>query len=127
MSKTGNTAAALVGQKNEVNRWSLELGNVAAETGSDSGSDLLVNCYSDAGALIDSPLSVDRSNGAVATKSLLAKGTVTTQPSGANVHLAMSGKVANGADWFTPMVSVNPGFSITCRHTLRQGSGPGSG
>jgi hypothetical protein len=57
--------AMLVGSKGGVDRWSVSLGNNVAESGSNNGSNFAVNRYSDAGAYIDTPLSIYRSNGSV--------------------------------------------------------------
>ena len=48
-----------------VSRWELQLGNGAAETGSNVGSDFGITRYTDAGAFIDSPISITRSTGQV--------------------------------------------------------------
>ena len=45
-------------------RWNVVLGDSAAETGSNAGSNFFIGRFSDAGSLIDTPLYIDRSNGA---------------------------------------------------------------
>jgi hypothetical protein len=47
-------------------RWTAMLGNSAAESGGNVGSDFELDRYSDAGALIDTPLAISRSTGKVA-------------------------------------------------------------
>jgi hypothetical protein len=44
-------------------RWRVQLGNGAAESGSNVGSDFGISRFSDAGALIDTPLIITRSTG----------------------------------------------------------------
>ena len=61
-----NVAATMpvYGRLNGTLRWGIFLGNGAAETGSNVGSDFQINAYSDTGALIVSPFSLNRSTGA---------------------------------------------------------------
>jgi hypothetical protein len=53
----------IVGQMAGLNRWSVNLGNNVAESGSNAGSDFAVNRYNDAGTVIDSPLTINRATG----------------------------------------------------------------
>jgi hypothetical protein len=46
-------------------RWQLQLGNGAAESTGNVGSDFIVNRYNDAGTVIDNPFSINRATGAV--------------------------------------------------------------
>ena len=46
-------------------RWLVSLGNTAAESGSNAGSDFEIGRYNDAGTYISSPLTIARSTGAV--------------------------------------------------------------
>jgi hypothetical protein len=57
--------ASVYGEVSGTFRWSIELGGAAAETGSNAGSNFNVNRYSDAGALLDVPFSINRQNGMV--------------------------------------------------------------
>lgn len=64
LNKTAATQANGVGgQLNGVYRWMVNLGNGVAETGANAGSHFEVTRFSDAGAGIDVPISVDRSTG----------------------------------------------------------------
>lgn len=56
---------AIQGATNGVGRWNLILANSAVETGGNIGSDFFIQRLSDAGALIDNPFSIIRSNGAI--------------------------------------------------------------
>ena len=73
----GSYNNALTGQAAGLARWLLELGTAAAETGSNAGSDFALSRYSDAGALIDVPLTVSRATGAVAVSTTLSVPTPT--------------------------------------------------
>ena len=53
----------LVGQTNGLNRWVINLGSSATESGSNVGSDLTISRNNDAGVFIDSPLIIARSTG----------------------------------------------------------------
>jgi hypothetical protein len=55
----------LLGTTNGVNRWQITLGNAAAESTGNVGSDFQIARYSDTGTFIDSPLSINRATGAV--------------------------------------------------------------
>lgn len=62
-----STAKTLLFQTAGSNRWDIRSGS-AAESGSDAGSPLIINAYTDAGAFIDSPITVTRiSGGSVST------------------------------------------------------------
>jgi hypothetical protein len=58
-----------VGQVGGLNRWNLILGNSATESGSNAGSDFSINRYSDAGTIIDAPLTISRANGSISLTS----------------------------------------------------------
>jgi hypothetical protein len=52
-------------------RWVMSLGNTVAETGGNAGSDFSIIRYSDAGVVIDTPLEIIRSTGAVTVNQAL--------------------------------------------------------
>jgi hypothetical protein len=52
--------------KNGVIRWQLAMPDATAETGSNAGSNLSLNRYSDSGTLLGTPLQINRANGNVA-------------------------------------------------------------
>lgn len=58
-----STVNNIVGQRDGVSRWVITLGNSNVETGSNAGTDLDIIRFTDAGALIDSPLTISRSTG----------------------------------------------------------------
>jgi hypothetical protein len=73
MNKSGSTKTNVIsGHLNGVVRWTFELGNTTAETGTgNTGSDFSIGRYSDAGVGLDAPLSIARSTGfATFTKTL---------------------------------------------------------
>lgn len=53
----------IIGQMGGNNRWALRFGDSTAEAGANSGSDLSLNRYSDAGSTIDTVLTIKRSTG----------------------------------------------------------------
>lgn len=57
---------SISGQTNGSMRWQLYLGNPTGELGSNFGSNFQLNAYSDAGALISSPLQIARATGVAA-------------------------------------------------------------
>ena len=75
LNKTANgNANSFAGQYNGSNRWLLQLGNGIGESGSNSGSDFAIYRYNDAGALIDSPLNINRATGNVTLGAALNTG-----------------------------------------------------
>jgi len=77
-------------------RWSIQLGNNTTESGSNVGSDFSIDRYSDAGAILGSPLVINRSTGnATFAQSLTVSGnfTVAGAISGASVASASSATV----------------------------------
>jgi hypothetical protein len=57
--------AIIFGGKGGLNRWAISLGDTAAESGSNTGSGFGIFRYNDAGAYVDTPLSIDRATGNV--------------------------------------------------------------
>lgn len=55
--------AGVYGYINNLTRWFMALGDAAAESGSNVGSDFSIYRYSDAGAFLDNPLTIKRSTG----------------------------------------------------------------
>ena len=56
---------AIGGQRAGSLRWRLVLGQGTAESGSNAGSDFTIARYTDAGALIDNPLTINRAGGGI--------------------------------------------------------------
>jgi hypothetical protein len=56
----GNT---IIGGTNNSNRWAMYLGNGEAEAGANAGSNFAITRYSDAAAVIDTPLRINRATG----------------------------------------------------------------
>jgi len=50
------------GLNNSVNRWVMQLGNEQNETGSNAGSNFVLNSYSDTGAYLGTPINITRFN-----------------------------------------------------------------
>ncbi len=53
----------IVGSKAGSARWAISMGDSAAETGSNAGSNFGIRRYDDSGAYVDSPFFIDRGNG----------------------------------------------------------------
>jgi phage gp45-like len=77
------------GYTNNVARWQLDLGDEIAESGSNSGSNLIIKRYNDAGSIVDTPFSITRSNATITTT-----GPVTT---GGNISVNSGGAFDGGA------------------------------
>jgi hypothetical protein len=60
---TSTFKSVISGLSNNTSRWDLVLGDTATETGSSAGSNFALTRYTDAGLLIDSPLTVSRATG----------------------------------------------------------------
>jgi hypothetical protein len=63
--RSAGQAAQLAGYTGTSQRWNLVLASATAETGGNAGSDLSIGRWSDAGALLDVPLSIIRASGSV--------------------------------------------------------------
>ena len=59
------TGCMLTGLTNGLNRWVVYVGDSFAESGGNAGSNFSINRFNDAGALIDTPLTISRSSGIV--------------------------------------------------------------
>jgi hypothetical protein len=75
MTITGSQSANIISAKDGVQqRWTLALGNGAAESGGNAGSDLAFYRFNDAGAFLGVPLSIIRASGVVNAESGLTTG-----------------------------------------------------
>lgn len=64
MVKGGSGQSAnIYGTNGATNRWLMQLGDTAAETGSNSGSNFTIYRYNDAGTALDAPFTITRSSG----------------------------------------------------------------
>jgi len=77
----------IVGGSATAARWAVVLGDGAAETGSNAGANFAIQRFSDAGAYIDQPLSINRANGV----------TLIAPASGTNALLQLTGTGAASA------------------------------
>lgn len=72
---TGSPGSAnVLSLHNGASRWLLSLGESAAESGSNAGSNFIIYRYSDAGTLIDAPFSITRSTGLTTLTALNVSG-----------------------------------------------------
>jgi hypothetical protein len=71
---TGNAGnnRQIWGQTGTSARWEMLLGDSTAESGGNAGSNFQIQRYSDASALVDSPLSINRANGIVTMPNAVA-------------------------------------------------------
>lgn len=66
ISKSAAAASAFIaGTNNGLRRWTVNLGNSEAESGGNAGSKFTIGRYSDAGAFIDAPFSINRQTGSI--------------------------------------------------------------
>jgi hypothetical protein len=64
LNKTVNaTANTIYGSSNGAARWSIDLGDAAPESSGNAGSNFYIRRWSDGGALMDLPLSINRTTG----------------------------------------------------------------
>ena len=87
LNKTTGNNAYIYGATGGLDRWSIDIGDNTAESGGNVGSNFVIGRYSDAGTLIDEPVTITRSTGVmsvanapvgandVATKSYVDAGT----------------------------------------------------
>ena len=80
-------------------RWGMQLGDSAAESGSNAGSNFSIDRYSDAGAYLSTPFSIVRSTGAASFSASLSVGTSLTAANGvyAGYGLASHGPATTGS------------------------------
>ena len=79
--RAAGQAARLVGSTGGIGRWIITLGDGAAETGGNAGSNFFLTRCSDAGAPIDSPLQINRDDGRVVMSLALLAGGSAPAPS----------------------------------------------
>jgi hypothetical protein len=87
--------ADLYGQTGASMRWLMRLGDAAAETGANAGSNFVLYRGSDAGTLIDSPLSINRATALVTIAYNLSAANITT----GNVTANFNGYKPGGGAW----------------------------
>jgi len=68
LSKTGATSNDIYGSAAGQTRWLIRPGNSTAESGSNAGTDFNIVSYTDAGAVLDTPLTITRSSGLITVK-----------------------------------------------------------
>jgi hypothetical protein len=107
----GSFPNQILGARNGVLRWHMGLGNNAAESGANVGSDFTLNRYNDAGTLVDSPITINRATGIVTISSLNVLGGFTA-PISAN-NISASGTLSVGAtSTFTGVATFNAGLGV---------------
>ncbi len=92
------TTRAFAGMTSGSMRWRMTMGNAAAETGGNAGSDFYLQRYDDSGANIDAPLIINRATGQAIIK--VADGSFGPMLSGsASVHRGIFGATNNVSRW----------------------------
>jgi hypothetical protein len=81
LNATGSANGAIGAQTSGSFRWVFGKNN-GTETGSNAGSDFVVQRYADAGTLIDQPLGINRATGLTTLTSLTVSGTLTATLTG---------------------------------------------
>jgi len=84
-------STVIYGRMNGAPRWSIEIGNSGAESGSNAGSDFAINRYNDAGTFLGTPFVIARSTGIMT----LASSTVNISPASTGASLNLNGAGAN--------------------------------
>lgn len=121
------TSCQLLGQTGANLRWNLVLGDSAAETGSNAGSNFSIGRWNDAGSGIDAPLTINRATGVMNLSQPLpitSGGTGSTSASQSLVNLGalpLSGGTITGNLGVTG--SVNAGGGTFAGLTVNGGSG----
>lgn len=70
LSRPAGQVAQIAGLTGTSVRWAIQPGDGTAETGSNSGSNFSISRFSDAGAYIDAPITINRANGIVSVTNL---------------------------------------------------------
>jgi hypothetical protein len=89
----GGVGAYFGGYTNNKPRWFIEVGDSAAETGGNAGSNLSFDRYSDAGAYIDTPFYITRATGFVTMPSGISTGNITSTGTITATYIHSSGNV----------------------------------
>lgn len=110
---TGNST--LSGYVGDTQRWGLILGDASVETGSNSGSNFILQTFSDAGALMRTPIIVSR-----ATANVYFSNDVAVGDGAGGASIVINNSAANGKD----IVALNNGSR---RWLQRLGGGSGGG
>jgi hypothetical protein len=95
LTRPAGFGADLYGQTGASVRWLMRLGDTTAETGANAGSNFVLYRASDAGALIDSPLSINRATALVTVAYNLSANNVT----GGNITANFNGYKPGGGAW----------------------------
>jgi hypothetical protein len=110
LTKTGSGQPSRVqGQVAGALRWTLDLGDISAETGGNAGSDFILARYADGGGFLDIPFRISRVNGAVT-----AGGTISTGGArmlGAGVGFQTLGFFSAGGNDLARLGNGNPNWA----------------
>lgn len=98
-------------------RWSIDLGNNVAESGSNAGSDFAITRFSDVGAYLNSPIVITRSSGAVSINNSLWVGAATT----INAALGVAGALTSSTTIWANTAITTPGY-MSCTGAMTAAS-----
>ena len=116
---TPTASLALWGKTNGVNRWVVVPGGGGTENGNNAGSNFFINRYNDAGAMIDSPLIINRATGqTLLNNGLAVLGTTSVTTSGQSTSLSVTDTGVNGAN-----IRLVGNGSVTPSKTIRVNGG----
>jgi hypothetical protein len=91
-------AAQIFGRNNGSRRWLISLGNTAAESGGNTGSNFVIRRYDDSGVSLGDPITINRATGAMTLEAPLTL--PASDPTDAN-HAARKAYVDAGDRWVT--------------------------
>ena len=97
LKKISGGQAVIQGATGSNARWSVRLGNIEAETGSNAGSNFEIVSHTDAGAVVGSKLWINRANGDVSiANNLTTAGNISTT----NGSITVGSATVNGGNLF---------------------------
>jgi hypothetical protein len=109
----------VAGQRNGLNRWQIYMPDNAAESSGNAGSNFSIGRYSDAGALIDSPLVINRANGlATFSGGITGNGVVSDTGSGHGTF-AFGNNFAHNLTYDGADYALNGGSKLTINGNLK--------
>jgi len=108
-----SVAKSLSFRSDNSNRINLEVSGT--ESGSDAGANFFIRRYSDAGALIDTPLTITRSTGAITLATALSGTTATFSSSVTTTKIITTG--GNGAEIFNASTATTGSNYFNIRNT----------
>jgi hypothetical protein len=92
--------AVITGQKAVASRWSVVLGDITAESGSNAGSDFAIYSYNDAGTYLTAPLTIARATAMVTVSSGIRVASSSNEwNNSGNILISTKGYQPAGGPW----------------------------